>query len=350
MCHKLYLGHRPITSYDLSYRDMLPGALCLRSMFVFVYGGNISSRLLEVSARVLQAICVLCLFHVKLKLWCQTCELVCSLDVMSDLWTCCSDICVCDIIYVICPQRWDGIAQIFHVVHVRMMSLFEEHVSINVVVSRFCLKLWVPRLVSHFYFWFCRTHPPCTRSCLLLTTVFYGGCLIFWDILFWRHVFRSWGYTHIPLQVFTCCSRWLTIMVFIWWPPFYLFCLYIGTAHLHVQDPRRARSRSKRMWTIHLLHVLQALQQCFSVKLDRAIMFLINVLPMAATLLCKSSDAVEIVVSSGFCLALLHHLPWLGVKVAWRDFDVSFFETVVSWMFISPKTFGVTTTLVIWPH
>ena len=57
MCHKLYLGHRPITSYDLSYRDMLPGALRLRSRSVLVYGGNISSRVLEVSARVLKAIC-----------------------------------------------------------------------------------------------------------------------------------------------------------------------------------------------------------------------------------------------------------------------------------------------------
>ena len=67
MCHRLYLGHRPIRSYDLSYRDMLPGALCFRSMSILVYGGNVSSRVLEVSARVLQAIC-LALFHVKLKL------------------------------------------------------------------------------------------------------------------------------------------------------------------------------------------------------------------------------------------------------------------------------------------
>ena len=52
------------------------------------------------------------------------------------------------------------------------------------------------------------------------------------------------------------------------------------------------------MWILHPSHVFQALHQFLSAKLDRATTFLIDVLPTAATLQCKSSDAVEIVVSS----------------------------------------------------
>ena len=110
--------------------------------------------------------------------------------------------------------------------------------------------LWCRDLVSSceylgwyltFIFDFYRTHPPCTRSCFLLTTVSCDGCLIFWDIVFWRHVFHleSWRCTHIPLQVFTCCSHWLAIMVFIWWPHFYWYsassCAKSSTCSVAVQ-------------------------------------------------------------------------------------------------------------------